>query len=159
MSLKKKGIAVFAAAALSVSVAGGVAYAYWSGHGSGVGTAATDTTRPVVINQDPATVSLYPGGSIALKGKIHNPNPVMVRLSGMTGTISVTPLAGKSCPASDYAFTSGWSEWNVQPDVWPNVPASWNGTLTMVNDENRNQDGCKGATVNIAYAAIPLTTG
>ena len=153
VSLRKKGIALFAAAALSVTVAGGVAYTYWSGAGVGSGAAATSTTADLVIHQDTATEALFPGKTVSLKGQIHNPNPGMVRISGITGTVSVTPLAGNTCSAADYVFTGGW----LEGDVETTRDAVWSGTLKML-DTNMNQDGCKGATVKIDYATV-LRTG
>ena len=152
--LNRRVTAVVAAAVLGVTMAGG-AFAYWSAGGTGSGSAMTDTTRALVITQDSTDMTLYPGGSIALTGKITNPNRGQVRLSGLEGTITVTPLQGQVCSAENYSFVHGWMESNVEPA--PQHSSTWTGTLSMTNTE-ANQDGCKGATVNIAYTATPRTS-
>lgn len=152
---RTRRIAVVSIAALAVAVGGGVAYAYWTAGGSGNGTAATGDTQPLKVNQTSVVTGLYPGGPTQdLEGDFDNPNPGPIRVNGVTLSIaSVTKAVGAPagvCDATDYTIT--------QPDpVSAEVPSgngqgAWTGaTIQFNNKPAANQDGCKGATVNLHY--------
>jgi hypothetical protein len=150
---RTRRIAVVSAAALAVAVGGGVAYAYWTAGGSGTGTAGTGTTQTLTVNQDNTSpiTNLYPGGPAQnLSGTFTNPNPGPIYVAGVELTISsVTKAVGAPagpCTADDYTIT--------QPnDVNAEVVTgtAWSGATIAMKNTSSNQDGCKGATVNLHY--------
>ena len=60
---KRRFVALVAAVAL-VCVGGGLAYAYWTAGGTGVGSATTGTSTNFAVTSDPPTGgALTPGGA------------------------------------------------------------------------------------------------
>jgi hypothetical protein len=151
-SLKLVGLA------LVLLVAAGAAYAYWTNQGSGSGSAQTGTNATITVNQTSTVSGMFPGGPAqGLSGNFGNSNsgPVFVTsvnasISSVTGP-NVTP--GTPCDASDYQLAG------FPVAIGREIPSgsgvdSWSGgTLQMINKPAVNQDGCKEATVNIAYTS------
>ena len=134
----------------------GVAFAYWSAGGSGAGTGATGTTVAITANQTSTVTAMGPGDSAqTLSGNFDNPNSGPVYVTSVTASIaSVTKAAGApagACGAGDYTLA------NPVMTVGTEVAAgtakgAWTGaTIKFNNSTTVNQDGCKGATVNLAY--------
>jgi hypothetical protein len=152
ISKKKVGLVALATVAISSSLA----YAYWTGDGSGTGEAATaDSIAPLTINQTSVVTGLGPGiAPKLLEGNFTNPNTGPVFVGTVTVSIAgVTKdpdaVAG-SCDASDYLMTG--AAMSVDTDVAPGTNVgSWSGATIRFNNKPVNQDACKGATVNLAY--------
>jgi hypothetical protein len=136
------------------------AYAYWTSSGTGTGSAGTGTTTGITVNQTSTVTGLYPGGPAqALSGNFTNTNAGAVVVASVNATISsVTKAVGApagACTAADYTL-SGFPTTTVTPTA--GIPSgtgvgTWSGgTIAMVNSAG-NQDGCKGATVNISYTS------
>ncbi len=153
---KKKKIALLTSA-LVLGTAG-VALAYWTAGGSGTGTASTGSVDAIIVNQTSTVSGMAPGDSPqALGGNFTNDNDGPVFVATVTASISsVTKAAGApagTCDATDYTLA------NAVMTVGAEVPAgtgvgSWSGaTIQFNNKAATNQDACKGATVNLAYAA------
>jgi hypothetical protein len=152
-SRSKKALAAGAAALV---LTGGVAYAYWTTDGSGSGSAATAAgTDPLTVNQTTVVTPLYPGlAAQELSGTFDNGNPGPVYVNSVTASIfSVTQAvdAVGECTADDYALT------DAVMTVGASVPAGddvglWTGAGLQFANSEANQDGCKGATVALAYA-------
>jgi hypothetical protein len=149
-SLKKKMVA--AAAVVALVGGGTAAFAFWSAGGSGSGSATTSPgTSGIIIHQtSPAITDLAPGvAPEALSGNFDNSNASAVQVNQVTASITVTPLGANLCSAADYDL--------VQPTATNAlVPAglaqgSWTGGSLGFHNTAANQDGCKGATVNISY--------
>ena len=148
--------AAIAIGAVLLLTAGG-AYAYWTGGGSGTGSAATDTTVGITVTQTTTPTGLYPGGpTAALAGKFNNTNAGPVYVNDVNATISsVTGPnidASNPCTADDYRLNG----FPVSVDA--QVPAgtaqgNWSGASIELLNAGTNQDGCKGATVNLAYTS------
>lgn len=163
----KRSAKVAVAAAAAVVLTGGIAFAYWTANGAGTGDVATGSGAALnlVIRQTTPKTDLKPGGSIDLDGLITNPNPEAVTLNP-TSTIDavisrVKAGPGKVCLPSNYTLTkpSFWfGEYTINGTVHPAGQVNstqWSGfKLSMVNDPNVNQDGCKGAIVHIAYKIV-----
>jgi hypothetical protein len=155
----KKALAVTTAVALLAG--GGAAYGFWTADGAGSGTAATGSTVALTVQQAEPTAQLVPGGSVELQGTITNPNKFEVVANDMTVAIdSVTPAAGMTCAASNYSVmkTAFWITSASIDGLKATAPQTnsvqWMGvTLSMVNADV-NQDGCKGATVNLKYTVL-----
>jgi hypothetical protein len=151
--LNRKTVAI--GAVFLLAAAG--AYAYWTSGGSGSGTAATGTTVGITVTQTTSPTGLYPGGPTAsLAGKFNDTNdgPVFVNqvnatISSVTGPNITVP---NPCTAADYQL--GGFPVTVGAEV-PSGTAqgNWTGGTVRLLNTSTNQDGCKGATVNIAYTS------
>ena len=107
---------------------------------------------------------LSPGASLPLNLALNNPNKKQISISNLTVTIQSvlrTPAAiaaDKPCSTADYAvlqYTGGYpltvagsstatlSQLNIAASAFPHI---------LMRDTSTNQDGCKGATVNLAYS-------
>ncbi len=144
--------------AVIVAITGGIAYAYWTTTGSGTGTAASGTVGGVTVVQTSTIAGLAPGAAAqTISGNFNNPNSGPVYIASVTVSIaSVTKAVGApagTCTADDYTLSNATMTVNAE------VPAgdgkgSWTGaTIAFNNNPAANQDGCKGATVNLAYTA------
>ena len=150
----RKGVAVMGVLFL-LSAAG--AYAYWTGGGSGSGSAATGTTVGITVTQTSTPTGLYPGATAApLAGKFNNTNAATVYVNEVNASISSVTgpniTVPNPCTAADYQLNG----FPVQVDA--EVPAgsaqgNWTGPSVQLLNTASNQDGCKGATVNIAYTS------
>ncbi|MBC7677388.1 MAG: hypothetical protein H7233_00110 [Pseudorhodobacter sp.] len=152
----KKSLVIIAALALVVGGAG-AAFAYWTTSGSGTGTAQTTTpTSTIGVHQISIVKDLHPGGPVVdLAGDFNNGSDgplfvatVTVSISGVTRA----PGAVGECGAGDYTLKG-----DVMT-VGREIPAgagqdSWSGATIEFNNTASNQNGCKGATVNLAYIA------
>ncbi len=144
-------------ACLLVSAAS--AYAYWTSGGTGSGSAATGTTTGITVNQTSTPTGLYPGGPAQpLSGNFTNTNSGPIQVASVNATIaSVTKATGAPagpCTATDFTL-SGFPTTTITPAEIPSGTGvgSWSGgSIAMVNSAS-NQDGCKGATVNISYTS------
>jgi hypothetical protein len=152
---KKKIGAAVAAGALVVGGAG-VAFAYWSTSGSGAGSAATSAGAADLTVAQTSTISnMYPGDSAqAISGTVTNNaansayvTQVVASIAGVTQAASATG----TCDASDYTLANATMP--VAKDIAAGATAPFSGATIKFNNKATNQDGCKGATVNLAYAA------
>jgi hypothetical protein len=161
MNTSKKTFAIVASATAAVLVGGGVAVAYWTTTGNGTGSATAGTTAALTVTQVGAPSGLFPGGPAQnLTINVENAGPSDVTVANVAVTItSVTPDPGNpitspACTTADFAVTSvGALPASVV--VTPGAPGSDLanvGTVRLVNNPSANQDACKGATVNLAYA-------
>ena len=150
----KKTAAVAATAIVLLSGAG-VAYAFWSAGGSVTGTATTSTHLHITAVQTSVISGLQPGGAAqTLSGNFTNGNTSPVYVSSVTASISSVTVNGEvavGCDATDYTIA------NAAMTVGTEVPAgtakgAWTGATITFNNKATNQDACKGATVNLAYA-------
>ena len=148
---------VVATSAVILAAGLGVAYAYWSvsGSGSGDGTAGTNVGLTAV--QTSTVTAMAPGVSAqTLSGNFTNTNSGPAYVSTVTAAIgSVTKAGGAPagvCDATDYTLASAAMTVNAQVPTGT-VQGSWTGaTLAFNNKAGTNQDGCKGATLTLAYS-------
>jgi hypothetical protein len=148
--MTRNGYIAMGTAAVVLVVGGGVAFAFWTSTGTGTGTAAAGTTANVGITQSSTITGLYPGGpgqSVSLV--LANSNAADVTISSVTVSVDSTSAGG--CTAADFSVTD--------PDLTTPVvvPAGGTSTVTgqisMLDRAGVNQDACKGATINLAFAA------
>jgi hypothetical protein len=152
---KRKIAATIAITAILVGGGGAAAIAYWTGSGIGSGTAATGTSVAIVANQTSTVTNLVPGGAAqALSGNFTNSTGAPVLVNTVTASIaSITQAVGTvgGCTSADYTLTG--AAMAVGVNVATGTGGSWSGaTIQFKNNTLANQDGCKGATVNLAYA-------
>lgn len=148
--MKKNTKRTLTAIAVSALVLGGagVAVAYWSAGGTGTGSAATGTTLAVNVTQTSTITDLRPGGAAQdIEGTFTNLNDAPTYVA--TVTVSITSVTGGagSCSAADYTLTGAIMTVATTVDDGD----TWGGATIQFNNTGANQDGCKGATVNLGY--------
>jgi len=149
---KKKFLLVTAALLLT----GGVAAAYWTSSGTGTGTAATGTNAAVNAVQTSVVTDMGPGTAAqTLSGTFTNTDNQPLYVTSLAVSISSitvggSPVTAPVCEADDYVITGSPLAINAQAAV--DDSTTWTGmTIAFVNEAAENQDGCKNATVNLAY--------
>ena len=152
---KRRGLLL---AVVLVLGGGGAALAYWTAGGSGTGSgSAAGAQAPLVATQTTTLTAMYPGDSPqTISGNFDNSNPGPIHVSTVTASIaSVTKAVGApagTCDASDFTVAS--AAMTVDAEIAPGTgKGSFTGaTIKFNNKASVNQDACKGATVNLAYA-------
>ena len=143
--------------ALTVLTAAGVAFAYWSSEGSGTGVAPTAAgTTPLTVNQANDVQPMFPGDSAQpLSGTFGNTNAESVYVNTVTVSIASVVdgnnVAVVGCSAADYTLVGAVMA------VGGLVPAgdpvgTWDGATIQFHNTGLDQNACKSATVNLAYA-------
>ncbi len=145
---KRRGIAL--GVILTLALATG-AYAYWTANGSGSGSGTTAaSTSAVTANQTTALTPMYPGDSAqTISGNFDNPNSAAVFIGSVTVSIASVSAPG-TCDASDFTLSGATMPVNAQVASGTGQ-GSFTGATIQFNNKASNQDGCKGATVNLAY--------
>jgi len=147
--MKRKKLLVALAAVTVVAIAAIGAYAYWTQGGSGTGSAATDTTTPVTVNQTSTITGLYPGGSAQpLSGDFDNPNASPVKVGSVTAIVLDTTNPG--CTSADFTIGGTAAVDAVIPSG--NGVGSWSGLTIQMDDTGVNQNACKNVTVHLSYS-------
>lgn len=153
MRNKKK---IILAAAAVIVIGAGSAFAFWSTTGSGTGTGSTSAgASNLTIAQTTVFTAFYPGDSAqTISGTVTNGAANSAYVNSVTASIaSVTQAVGAvgDCDASDYTLAD--PVMSVATDVAAAGTANFTGATLKFNNKATNQDGCKGATVNLAYAS------
>lgn len=153
--VKNKRIARVALVAGGLTLlAGGVAFAYWAADGTGAGDAGAGETVAITAVQTSLVTNLGPGiAAQPLLGTFLNTNTNPVFVTDVTvhiSSVELAPTATGTCDATDFALTGAVMP--VGKEASADDSTAWSGaTITFVNKATVNQDGCKGATVNLAY--------
>jgi hypothetical protein len=152
LSTKQKIAATGTAAVVAVAGAG-TAYAYWTSTGSGTGSATTSTgASNLTLAQTSNISNMYPGDSAqAITGTVTNNAGNSAYVTAVTASISGVTGGAGVCDASDYTLAGPIMP--VRQDVAAGTSATFTGATIKFNNKTTNQDGCKGATVALAYAA------
>ncbi len=152
---KKKKIVIIAAA---LTLSGTAAFAYWTSSGTGTGTAATGTSAAVNAVQTSVVTDMGPGTAAqTLSGTFTNTDTQPLYVTSLAVSIasveSAPGVPAVGCEADDYVITG--SPLSIGYQALVNDTTTW-GTgnevqIAFVNEAAENQDGCKNATVNLAY--------
>jgi hypothetical protein len=143
MRKHSKKLAV-AAAAISVLIAGGVAFAYFTNSGSGSGSATVGTSAAIQLSAD-LVGTLYPAGAdVPVTVNIHNPGSG----SQFVGTISGSVETQGACLGT-------WFE--VDPIAYDATLAHGASdtapTAVRMLDSHSNQDACKDLTMVLDFTS------
>jgi hypothetical protein len=155
--LKVRKPRIVALAVVAVLVVAGAAFAFWTAGGSGTGTgSAAGAQTALVANQTTTLTAMYPGDTAqTISGNFNNPNSGPIQVATVTASISsVTKAAGApagTCDATDFTLASAAMTVNAEVPAG-NAKGAFTGATIKFNDKATNQDACKGATVNLAYA-------
>ncbi len=152
LSTRQKIAATGTAAVVAVAGAG-TAYAYWTSTGSGTGSATTSAgASNLTLAQTSNISNMYPGDSAqAITGTVTNNAGNSAYVTAVTASISGVTGGAGACDASDYTLAT--PTMTVCRDVVAGGSATFTGATIKFNNKTTNQDGCKGATVVLAYAA------
>ena len=151
-NLSKKAKTIIAGAAIAGLASTGVAYAYWTTTGSGVGGATAGA--PVVADkielvQSSTITGLYPGGPAAdIMVTAHNP----AAFDQVVGQVTVIPSYPGACDTPN---------WTLVPvtNAFGNVghgathSALKVGTIKL-NETGANQDLCQGVSPTFAFSSL-----
>ena len=148
--------AVVAGSVVLLAVGGGIAYAYWSTTGTGSGSASTSAgASNLSVTQGSAPANLSPGvaaGTISGTVKNNAANNAFVHTVTVSiASVATAPGAVGTCDASDYTLSG--ATMTVDQDLAPGASTGFTGATLGFNNKATNQDGCKGATVNLAYVS------
>ena len=151
---KSQKIAVVTATSVAL-VGGGVAYAFWTTSGSGSGSAATSAgAADLTVSETNPVSNMFPGDEAQeLSGTVTNNAVNAAYVAKVVASISsVTKATGATgtCDATDYTLAD--PTMLVGQDVPAGDFVNFSGaTIQFNNKADANQDGCKGATVNLTY--------
>ena len=142
---------------IAAVLVGGIAFAYWTASGSGTGSASTSAgTSNLTVEQTSVITDMYPGDEPqAIEGTVTNNADNSAYVTQVVVSIeSVDKADGAAagdCDASDYTLSD--ATMLVGVDVASGDVQAFSGATIQFNNKLTNQDPCKGATVNLAYAA------
>ena len=138
-------------------VVAGCAFAYWTMGGSGTGSAGVAAgSSTLSANQLTVLIAMYPGDDAqTISGDFSNSNSGPIHVNTVTASIASVVKANNApagtCDATDFVVGSATMTVNKEIPVGTGV-SSWTGATIRFNNKTVNQDACKGATVNLAYA-------
>jgi hypothetical protein len=137
---------------------GGVAWAAWTQSGTGAATAQATSATSLVVTPGTPVGTLYPKpaegypstGVGAVYTTVSNPNPYPVRVvSATVGTVTITPLANRTCAAGSVVPTG------TGPMALPPIDLPANSSATAVTVPGAiemvasAEDGCQGASFSV----------
>jgi hypothetical protein len=153
MRITKSKIAAVAAGTAVVALVGTGAMAYWTATGSGTGAASTSAgASNLVVTQTSTNAGLAPG--VAASGitvTVQNQAANSAFVSQVVASIAGITGAAGSCDTGDYTLSNPIMT-NGAGELAAGAVATFSGATIGFHDKDSNQDGCKGATVNLAYA-------
>ena len=163
-TLSKKQKALVGGVAVAVLGTSGVAFAYWTSTGSGTGTANTKTPTGLQLEVASYTspTNMAPGvAADAITVTVHNKDSNNTKAQQVVVSItSVDKAVGAPagpCVAGDYSLTGATMTVGAA-DLTPDDAAAggtdqttFSGASLGFNNTGSNQDGCKGATVNLLF--------
>jgi hypothetical protein len=151
---KKRWIA--ALGVVAALVVAGTAIAYFTGSGTGTGSASVGKSTAFTVSVTGPS-GLLPGGAAeAISIDVHNGASSAQELSGVTVAIDPTwtgsqPDSSKpACTAGDFTLTQPSV---TAAEVAAGADATINGAQIAMNDASTNQDNCQGVTVPLVVTA------
>ncbi|WP_163161601.1 hypothetical protein [Arthrobacter sp. Alg241-R88] len=137
-----------------VAISGGAAFAYWTATGTGSATTKAGTTTGFEITGTATGGELSPGGPTQkVTFTVKNPGTGVQKVSKVdvkvANTDGTTWTSSTGCKTADFAIAD--YDFTAK-ELEPGGTATGTVTLQMVNSAE-NQDGCKGATVPLHFAA------
>ncbi|WP_427890052.1 hypothetical protein ACQHIV_41170 [Kribbella sp. GL6] len=142
---RKKKIIIAAAATLVIGA--GSAFAYWSTTGAGTGSAATASANGTVTLHASFAAGLTPGGSTPVTFTADNPGSSSLQV----GTVTSVVTASGTCDPTWFTIAPVAENQTIAAGA-SGVQLATKGTLTFA-DTATNQDSCKGATVTLTLSS------
>ena len=155
--MKLRNRATLIALLVVAALGGGIAAAAWLVSGTGAATSQAATAVSLTVSPGTPTASLYPKPAAgygspsvgAVVTTVSNPNPFPVQLTSATfGAVTATPLAGRTCAASNVVATGPVTL--ATPVTLSagaaGVAVTVPGALEMISAAD---NGCQGATFTV----------
>ena len=145
---------VAATVVVGLAVVGG-AFAYFTSHGSGTGTAAAGSVTAVTLSPGTPSMQLDPGGAADVAVQVSNPNSIPVRIASIAldaslGTSGFSVNTGHSgCDLSVLSFPTDSTGWTVPAGA---------STLDLLGDLHMSTaaaNDCQGASFTVYLKAGP----
>lgn len=149
--LSKKRVVLAAIVVVALTIASGVAYAYFSSGGNNTGTAGVGTSSSLTVAQSGTVSGLVPGGA-AQNVVVHVTNPATFKQSLSAVAINIASIAPDGCLATWFTTTPP----TIASPVVLNGSASqdFTGTIAMIEPATpTNQDVCKNAVITLSLVA------
>jgi hypothetical protein len=154
--MKLRNRATVIALLVVAALGGGIAAAAWLVSGTGAATSQAATAVSLTVSPGTPTASLYPKPAAgygspsvgAVVTTVSNPNPFPVQLTSATfGAVTATPLAGRTCAASNVVATGPVTlATPVTVAANSTAPVTVPGALEMISAAD---NGCQGATFTV----------
>jgi hypothetical protein len=151
---RKGRLTALVAAVALIGIGGGAAYAFWSGNGTGVGSATTGVSTDFAVtsvpSEDPA---LTPGGPVqTVDFTVTNPGTAGQNLTSVLVTVANpdgSVWVADGCSAADFTVGDVAILYGQLAGG-----AAIGGTVTVaMNNLDANQDGCQGVAAPLYFAA------
>jgi len=150
--LSKKRVVLAAIVVVALTIASGVAYAYFTSSGSNTGTAGVggDAGLTVVQKSGTAPSGLVPGGP--------SKNIVVTVTNGATFAQAVTAIAATVTATGNLGCAVGWfnvTDPAVLPspaELGPGASQDFTGSISMT-ENHTDQSACKGAVLTLSLDA------
>jgi hypothetical protein len=153
----KAGLALLAVGLIAAAAVARTSWAYFTSPGTGTGTAAAGTTRPVTLTPAAPTTDLYPGASADVALTVSNPNDGAIVIQSLAldtsrGTNGLDVDAGHSgCDVSALTFTGAAGNWTI-PAHASAFAIDLPGAVSLSTSA---ADACQGATFSVYLKAGP----
>lgn len=144
----KRLVVVIVAIMGLVGAAGGVAYAYWTSHGSGSGSGTTGTMTINVtglVGDDTNQTTLIPGGTGDVILRVTNPNSFPVHVTSITSNGSAT--ASPVCTPTGVTFNAPSDYTPAQFTLSPGSSLIRLGGASSMSTASAS--GCQGSTFSM----------
>jgi len=152
--ITKKVIGIGLVAGLVLG-AGGAAFAYLSGTGSGTGGAVTATAGSINITDNSSGLADLGPGVAAQNVTLYLGNPSGTSLYVPTVTVTLN-TGNPSCTASNYEINgtqyTGPVALPYGAEVAAGVTATWTNAYNIAFDDLPTPQACSGVAVGIAYS-------
>lgn len=145
MSQSKKRRLIGALGTVGAVAAVGIAMAYFTGTGSGTGSATVGTSSAVTIHGTTAG-SLFPGTSTTVSFTVDNVSGGSQRVNEIHLESVTTDAAHSACVTTDFTMSNVTVNQTFPSGNGQSVTAP--GTLSMANTA-QNQDACQGAPLTM----------
>ncbi|MFF0264102.1 hypothetical protein [Kribbella sp. NPDC004536] len=142
---RKKKILIAAAATLVIGA--GSAFAYWSTTGSGTGAGTNAASNGNIVLHASFANGLTPGASTPVTFTADNPGSSSLRIGTVTSVVS----ASGTCDSNWFTIPAVLEDQTIAAGA-TGVTLAGAGTLTFA-DSAANQDACKGATVTLTLTS------
>jgi hypothetical protein len=135
---------------VSVVVIGGLAYAYWTGSGSGTASSDVGTSGTVVLSGT-APAGIAPGTSVPVTFTAANSGTAASQVTSVH-MVSIAADAGHgACATADFSMADTTQNHQV-PAGATAEPMPVTGSLVYANTPI-SQDACKGATMTLTLTS------
>ena len=158
--LRSQALLVAVVLVFSVPV-GGIAYAYWSAYGAGVGAATAGTTTALMLTPGTVTANIYPGGAGPVTVLVSNPNTSAIHITSFyldttQGANGFGVDVGHfGCNASSLSFatqTNGGSGWTVPAKIGLTNGSMGISLSNAISMNASSSNSCQGATFTVYLA-------